>query len=487
MKELSTDDYAEQAPPSPASRPAISPLVLPLLLMAEFMIQVDATIVNVALPTIKSDLGFTNGSLAWVVNGYVLAYGTLLLLGGRLADVLGRRTLLMIGITVFTVASALCAGSTHPQELVLSRVVEGVGGAIIAPAVLALIITMFPEGKARASALSAWGAAAACGSVFGSIIGGALTTGVGWRWVFIINLPIGAAVLLLAPRVMAASRSQRRPKLDPIGTGAITLALFALVYAVIGTETHGWRSAQTIALLVVSAVLLLVFVAVERRHDDPILPARLLFRRNTAGSIATTMLFGSAQLGCFFFVTLYLQQVLGYSALRTGLAYLPIMVGFGASSGIGNSLVKGRGGVRASLAIGLPLIAAGLFWLATVPVHGGFWTHIAGPTLITGLGLGLTYVPLSVAVTADADLENTGVASAMFTSSLMVGSAVGLAIFSTVSSSRTSALLAVGYHQLDALVGGFRLVFFIGGVLALVAMVLALSILRVASAQTAQK
>lgn len=456
----------------------ISKLALPLLLLAEFMIQIDGTVVNVALPTIKSALGFTDGSLAWVVNGYVLSYGALLLLGGRLADVLGRRRLLITGLTVFTLASAVCAFAEQPWVLVTARIVQGAGGAAIAPAVLSLIITMFEDEKQRAKAMAAWGGAAAAGSVFGSLIGGALTSGPGWRWVFIINLPIGVVILLLAPRVMPAGISNHRPKTDVFGTASITLALFAAVYAIIGSETHGWKSSQTVILLALAAVLLVVFVFVERNYEDPMLPGSLIGKRNTAGSVGTTVLFGATQLSCFFFVTLYLQQVLGYSAISTGLAYLPIMVGFGASSGLANAIIAKRG-VTASLTPGLILIAGGMYWLSTIPVNGGFWKDICGPTLLIGLGLGMTYVPLSMAVTADVEEEHTGVASALFTSSNMVGGAIGLAVLSSVAATRTGHLAAAGKSLASALVGGFHLAFLIGGALALVALVVALVMLRV--------
>lgn len=465
----------------------ISKLVLPLLLLAEFMIQIDGTIVNVALPSIKSALDFSDGSLAWVVNGYVLTYGSLLLLGGRLADVLGQRRLLITGLSIFTVASAASAFSQSSELLVVARIVQGAGAAAVAPAVLSLIITMFPEGKQRTSAMAAWGGAAAAGSVFGSLIGGALTSGPGWRWVFIINLPIGIVILALAPSVMALGRSRNRPKLDGLGTVSITLALFALVYAIIGSETHGWGASQTIVLLAVAAVLVIGFVVVENRYHDPMLPGSLIGKRNTAGSVGTTLLFGATQLSCFFFVTLYLQQVLGYSAIETGLAYLPIMVGFGASSGIANSLIA-KAGVTASIIPGLLLIAGGMFWLSTVPVNGGFWANILGPTLLTGLGLGMTYVPLSMSVTADVDAKHTGVASALFTSSNMVGGAIGLAVLSSVAADRTSSLAKSGAPASQSLVDGFHLAFLIGGVLALVALVVALAVIRVRKdAQTAQQ
>ncbi len=483
MTELSENDPAVDSPAA-GTGVTISKLVLPLLLLAEFMIQIDGTIVNVALPSIKSDLGFSDGSLAWVVNGYVLSYGSLLLLGGRAADVLGRRRLLMFGLSVFTVASAVSAVAGDSGLLVAARIVQGAGAAAVAPAVLSLIITMFPEGKQRTSAMAAWGGAAAAGSVFGSLIGGALTSGPGWRWVFIINVPIGLAILVCAPRVMAVGRSRNRSKLDPVGTAAITLALFAMVYAVIGTETNGWQSTRTIALLVAAAVLLVLFVFVERSYDDPILPGSLLGKRNTSGSIATTVLFGATQLSCFFFVTLYLQQVLGYSAIATGFAYLPIMVGFGASSGIASSLIASRG-VTASLTPGLILIAGGMYWLSTVPVGGNFWADILGPTLLTGLGLGMTYVPLSMAVTADVDVEHTGVASAMFTSSNMIGGALGLAVLSSIASGRTRAVQVGGGSLAHALVTGFHRAFFLGGCLALVALLVALAVIRVAKPKPA--
>ncbi len=480
MTELSENDpKADSSAADTGAGVTISKLALPLLLLAEFMIQIDGTIVNVALPSIKSDLGFSDGSLAWVVNGYVLTYGSLLLLGGRAADVLGRRRLLMFGLSVFTIASAVSAVAGDSGLLVASRIAQGAGAAAVAPAVLSLIITMFPAGKQRSSAMAAWGGAAAAGSVFGSLIGGALTSGPGWRWVFIINVPIGLIILVCAPRVMALGRSLHRPKLDPAGTAAITLALFAVVYAVIGTETSGWGSTRTIVLLIVAAVLLVFFVFVERSYDDPILPGSLLGKRNTMGSIATTVLFGATQLSSFFFVTLYMQQVLGYSAIATGVAYLPIMIGFGASSGIANSLIARRG-VTASLTPGLILIAGGMYWLSIVPVGGNFWADILGPTLLTGLGLGMTYVPLSMAVTADVDPQHTGVASAMFTSSNMIGGAIALAVLSSIASGRTRALQAGGGDFAHALVSGFHSAFFIGGCVALVALVVALAVIRVA-------
>lgn len=477
-----TDTFERAAPPSPVA--TAGKIVLLTLLLAEFMIQIDATIVNVSLPAIQQDLGFTGTSLAWVVNGYMLCYGGLLLLGGRLADVYGRRLVLMTGVSVFTVASVLCGLAGDPVVLVLARALQGIGAAAAAPAVLSLIITSFREGAERNGALAAWGGASAGGSLFGLLIGGVLTSTVDWRWIFYINVPVGLAIVALAPFVLKESKAASRPSLDAGGAITITAALLVITYALLGAHGGAGLDLGSVGLLVLGALLLAVFVAVEKRHHEPLIPMSLFANRNTAGSLGATALFGTTQMGYFFFVTLYLQNVLGFSAIQTGLSYLPLIAALAVTTTLANKIIAARG-VKAALVPGLVLIIAGLGWLSQVPVDGSWVGDVLGPTVLAGLGIGLTFVPLSISATSGVDPRDAGAVSGLFNVAVLIGGSIGIAVL-TIASGLTGEIpmLPLPTPTPEA-IGGFQGVFLTGAGLAVLALLVCAAVLRVPHAPAA--
>lgn len=466
-----------QQRPKDAARPKLTAGALTLLLVGEFMIQLDTTIVNVALPPINEELGFgSSADLQWVINAYVLLYGGLLLLGGRAGDLFGRRRLLIVGVAVFTVASLLCGLAQDPTTLVLARALQGVGAAATAPAVLSLITSSTTEGPERNRALGAWGAVAGAGAVLGLLLGGALATGPGWRWVFLINLVPGAVIIALAHRLLPDTRAPHRPRLDVAGAALGTGGLLTLVYALVRTAEHGWDDPATLGLFMGAAALLAIFVAVEGRRSDPLVRLGLLRRRVTATTLVATLLFASTQFGLFFFLSLYLQQVLGFSPLEAGFAYLPLALAYGAASGGAQQLAT-RHGLRAALAPGLILIGTGQLWLLTLEADGTYPVHVLGPMILSGIGLGLSYVPLSISATSGVSAGEQGLASGLFNSSLQIGGALGLALLTTFATTATSDALAGGAGQAQALVDGFHAAYLVGAVLAFVALVSTLVLL----------
>ncbi|MGV9989042.1 MFS transporter [Streptomyces olivaceus] len=406
-------------------------LILITLLMAELLIQVDQTIVNVALPFIQRDLHFTESGLPWVVNAYALLYGGLLLLGGRIGDVFGRRRVLIIGITVFTLASVVCGFSPNPGVMVVARAVQGVGGALTAPVVLSLIITSFEEGPKRQKALALWGSAAAAGSLLGLLIGGLLTSGPGWPFSFFLSIPIGLAIVVLSATTIADSRAEERPSLDVAGAVTITAALLLTVFAFLDTE-HPWVSWQRGGLLVGAAVLFAVFVAVEQRQAHPVVPLRVLRSRNTSGALGIMMMFGATQMSYFFFVTLYLQELIGFSALQTGVAYLPLICILLASAQVGTKTV-GKVGLTRMLVIGLSCLGIGMAWLGLAASSVSYTGTVLGPTILSGIGLGLTMMPASSIATTGIAPADAGAVSGLFNTAMLIGGSLGLAVLTTVT------------------------------------------------------
>jgi EmrB/QacA subfamily drug resistance transporter len=432
-------------------------IALILLCVAEFMVVLDASIVNVALPTIGRALHFTEGNLPWVVNAYVLTFGGFLLLGGRIADLLGRRRMFMAGLVLFAAASLLGGLSSTSAQLITARAVQGLGAALLSPAALSIVTTTFADGAERNKALGVWGAVAGSGGAAGVLLGGVLTQGPGWEWVLWVNFPIGVIAAAIAPTLIAESRGQlQRRHFDFAGAVTVTAGLSILVYALVDANSAGWGSAQTISLLAGSALLLLAFVLIEQRSSAPLVPFSILRMRTVTGANVVGLLTGASLFSMFFFISLYMQQVLGYSAIHAGLSYLPLAVSIIVSAGIASQLVT-RIGFKPILAMGMALIAGGLIWFSQISVHGSFASDILGPSLLVAVGLGFAFVPVTIAAVSGVPDREQGLASGMINTSQQVGGALGLAILSAISvsvigSSHDPAVLTRGFH--DAFLAG---------------------------------
>jgi EmrB/QacA subfamily drug resistance transporter len=447
-------------------------IALVLLCVAQFMVVLDASIVNVALPTIGTALEFTESNLPWVVNAYVLTFGGFLLLGGRMADRLGRRRVFMFGLVLFAVASLAGGFATTSGQLIAARAVQGLGAAILSPAALSILTTTFRDGAERNRALGIWGAVAGSGGAAGVLLGGVLTSGLGWEWVLWVNVPIGLIAAALAPRLLAESRSEgRRRQFDVAGAVSVTAGLSLLAYALLEANSAGWGSVRTIGLLAASAALIAAFVLIEHRTAAPLVPFRIFRMRALTGANVVGLLLGSSLFSMFFFVSLYMQQVLGYSAIEAGVAYLPLAVTIIISAGVASQLVT-RIGFKPVLAVGMALVAAGLVWYSQVSVHGSYVSDLLGPSLVAALGLGLAFVPVTIAAVSGVDEREAGLASGLINTSQQIGGALGLAILSAISisvigSSRSPAVLTHGFH--DAFLAGAGLALL--GVLATVFLV----------------
>jgi EmrB/QacA subfamily drug resistance transporter len=441
-----------------------------LLAVAFFMIVIDLTIVNVSLPTIARDLHFSQTNLQWVVTAYALTFGGLLLLGGRAGDLLGRRRIFMLGLAVFTTASLACGLATGEAFMIVSRAVQGVGAAIMLPAALSIVMNMFEEGAERNKALGIWGALGATGATFGLMTGGLLTRYAGWQYIFYLNVPIGVAALALAPRIVPDSRiTTRRRRFDAFGAVAGTGGLVLLVYAVAQAPQYGWGAGRTVGVLAASAALLAAFLAIETRVKEPILPLRIFRLRTLAGANAAGLLFGGSFFAFFFVGTLYMQQVLHYSALQTGVAWLATSVTSVALAGLSQRLVT-RGGAKIVMAIGMLLIGAGLIWAAQVPTRGHYVGNLLGPLALAGAGTALAVIPISIAALAGVAEHQSGLASGLLNTSQQLGGAIGIAIASTVAATHTKTLLHAGHAAPTALTAGFQDAFWVLGAIALIAL-----------------
>ena len=440
-----------------------------LLAVAYFMTIVDLTIVNVSLPTIGRDLHFSETSLQWVVTAYALTFGGFLLLGGRAADLLGRRRVLMVGLGLFTAASLACGLATGDGFLIGARAVQGVGAAIMLPAALSIVMNMFEEGAARNKALGIWGAIAASGATVGLITGGLLTRYAGWQYIFYLNVPIGAAALLLVPRIVPESRlAATRRRFDALGALAGTVGLVLLVDAVSQAPRYGWGATRTIAVLAGAVALLTAFLVIESRAKDPLLPLPIFRLRTLAGANAAGLLLGGSFFAFIFIGTLYMQQVLRYSALQTGLAWLATSITSVALAGLSQWLVT-RGGAKIVMAIGMSLIGAGVIWATQVPVHGHFVGNLLGPFVVAGAGTAFAFIPISIAALAGVREHQAGLASGLLNTSQQLGGAIGIAIASSVAATHTQALLHSGHAVPDAFTGGFQDAFWVLGAIALLA------------------
>ncbi len=440
-----------------------------LLAVSFFMTIIDLTIVNVSLPTIGRDLHFSATSLQWVVTAYALTFGGFMLLGGRAADLLGRRRMLMVGLSLFTAASLGAALSTGEVSLIAARAVQGLGAAIMLPAALSIVMNMFAEGAERNKALGIWGGLGAGGATVGVIAGGLLTRYAGWQYIFYLNVPIGAAALALAPRIVPDSRlATTRRRFDALGAIASTGGLVLLVDAIAQAPQYGWGATRTVALLAASAALLAAFLVIEARAKEPVLPLSIFRLRTLAGANAAGLLLGGSFFAFIFVGTLYMQQVLHYSALQTGLAWLAASLTSVALAGISQALVT-RGGAKVVMAIGMTLIGAGVLWATQVPVHGHFLANLAGPFVVAGAGTAFAFIPISIAALAGVSEHQAGLASGLLNTSQQLGGAIGIAIASSVAVGHTNALLHAGKAAPAALTGGFQEALWVLGAIALLA------------------
>ena len=452
--------------------------VLAVVAVAQFMVILDASVVNVALPTIKGDLGFSEQNLSWILNAYTLLFGGFLLLGGRLADSLGRRRLFIAGIALFSGASLLCGVSSSQGMLLVARGLQGLGGALVSPAALSIILTTFAEGPERNRALAVWGAIAGAGGAVGLLLGGAIVQALSWRWVFFINVPIGAAVLALAPRIVPESRSESatRGSYDAEGAVAVTLGTIALVFTLIKADSWGWTSGKTLGGFAVAIALIAGFLVIERRHKDPLVPLRIFTNRSLAASDTTLLVVAAALFGMFFFCTLYLQQVLGYSALKTGVAYLPLSLTIIGASALASRFVD-RFTPKPVLATGLLIATGGFVLLTRVSGHGDYASHVLPAMIVLGTGLGMAFVPVTIAATNGVAPGDSGLASGLLNTTQQVGGSLGLAILSSVSTSRVTSALHGGALLPAALTHGFKGAFVVGAALCAAGAVVAITLL----------
>jgi EmrB/QacA subfamily drug resistance transporter len=453
-----------------------------LLCVAQFVVVLDASIVNVALPSIGRALDFSQTNLPWVVNAYVLTFGGFLLLGGRMADLLGRRRVFMGGLLLFAAASLAGGFAETEGWLIAARAVQGLGAAILSPAALSIVTTTFRDGAERNKALGVWGAVAGSGGAAGVLLGGVLTEWVGWEWVLWVNVPIGIAAAAITPSLIAESRSEQQSRsFDVTGAVTITAALSALVYALVDAPDAGWGSTQTIALLAASAVLLVAFVATELRAAAPLVPFRIFRLRTLTGANVVGLLVGASLFSMFFFISLYMQQVLGYSAIKSGLSYLPLALTIIVAAGVASQLVT-RVGYKPVLLTGMAFIAGGLIWFGQVSVGGGYVSDILGPSLLAAVGLGFSFVPVTIAAVAGVGEREAGLASGLINTSQQIGGALGLAVLATVANSRTDDVMAAGGGSRaelpHALTEGFQSAFLTGAGFAILGLVLGLILIR---------
>jgi EmrB/QacA subfamily drug resistance transporter len=469
------------APPAsatPGSRVFNPWVTLVIVCVAQFMVVLDATIVNVALPSIQKGLHFSRADLQWVINGYTLLFGGFLLLGGRAADLLGRRRLFTIGVTLFSLASAVNAFAQSSNVLIAGRALQGLGAALVSPAALSILTTTFTDPSERTKALGVWSGIAAGGAAVGLLMGGILTDLLSWRWVFIVNLPVGLGALLAALRYVPESRGpELRKTFDLAGAFSVTTGLVVLVYGIVKAQQYGWGSARTLGTIAIAAVLLAAFFAIEQRSPAPLVRLSILRVRTLAASNLALLFVMSGMMSMFFFASLYVQDVLGYSPLKAGLAFLPVTIGIGAA--VAQPLIR-RVGPRGIAVGGLSLATVGMALLLRTTVHGNYPGQLLVGLMPLALGMGLTFVPITLLATANVHGDDAGLASGLYNTAQQVGGALGLAVLSTLAASRTSSLLsshaAGGQHA--ALLSGFHVAFAAGAALLALAAVLLLAMLR---------
>ncbi len=450
---------------------------LAVLLGVQFMVVVDIAIVNVALPSIQTDLGFSEQNLQWVVSAYALLFGGFLLLGGRFADLTGRRRVLLAGLVVFTGASLLSGLAWSSGALIGARAFQGLGAALITPAALSILTTTFAEGKERNAALGAWGAVGAFGAVAGVLLGGVLTDALGWQWIFFVNVPVGVLGLVLAPILLTESRDARTKSFDVPGGVLVTGGLVTLVYAITQANSYGWGSFATIGLFVGALALLAAFVAWETRTAEPLVPFSFFRLRTVVGANVAGLILGTAIFAMFLMLTLYMQQVLHYSAMRTGVAYLAVAGTAIFWSALAAQLVT-RVGVKPVLAAGMISLSAGLVYFTQVSVGGSYLSDLLPGFLLVAVGLGFSFVPISIAALAGVPAAEAGLASGLINTSQQIGGALGIAALSAIATSTTSNQIASGSAVTVALTDGFQAAFIGAAAIALVGILVALFVVR---------
>jgi len=452
-------------------------LALALLSAVQFMVVLDIAIVNVALPSIKVDLGFSQENLQWVISAYALFFGGFLLLGGRAADLLGRRRLFLAGVVLFTLSSLLAGLAWSEGSLIAARSFQGLGAAVISPAALSILSTRFSEGRERNIALGVWGAVGGFGAAAGVLLGGVLTETLSWSWIFFVNVPVGVAAFFLAPRLLDESRDTSVKSFDALGAVLVTGGLVSLVYAITQSGTYGWGSARTIGVIAAAVALLAAFGWWERRHAEPLMRFGILRTKTVAGANVGGLILGTATFSLFLMLTLYMQQVLGYSPMKTGVAYLAVAGSAILWSGVAAQLVN-RVGVKPVLVTGMVALTGGLVYFTQVSVHGTYLGDLLPGFLLVGVGLGFSFVPISIAALAGVRPAEAGLASGLFNTTQQIGGALGIAVLSTIATSRTSHALADGTAPLSALVHGFTVAFVVGAGIAAVGVVAALTLIR---------
>jgi EmrB/QacA subfamily drug resistance transporter len=451
---------------------------LAVLGVAYLMVILDISIVNVALPSIQEDLDFSTSGLQWVVSGYALTFGGFLLLGGRSGDLLGRRKVFMAGLFLFALFSLLCGLAWSAAALVVFRLCQGAAGAILSPSVFSITLVTFEEGAERNKALGVLGAIAGSGAAIGVILGGVLTEYAGWEWIFFVNVPIGLLTLLVVPRFVRESRAEGLERhFDAAGAVTVTAGLMLLVFGLTRAPDVGWTSPETILCFVGWAVLSAAFIVIEMRSRSPLVPLTFFLRRTVTGANVIGLLLGTAVFGMFFLLSLYMQQVIGFSALETGFGYLAVALTAVAASGVAQALVT-KIGVKPALVIGMVTLALGLAYFTQISVGGSYVNDLLPGFILIGIGLGFSFVPVSIAALAGIESQDAGLASGLINTNQQIGGAIGLAILTTVATTRTDDLLGSGSTRPEALVGGFQLAFWVGAAFAVVGLLTTLIVLK---------
>jgi EmrB/QacA subfamily drug resistance transporter len=458
---------------------------LAIVCAAFFMTVLDVSIVNVALPSIGRALDFSRDNLQWVITAYAITFGGFLLLGGRAADLLGRRRVFYVGVALFTVASFLCGLAWSEGVLIAARAFQGLGAAIISPAALSIITTMFDEGPERNKALGIWGAIGGSGAAVGVLAGGVLTKYLGWEWIFFVNVPVGVLALALAPRFVRESRSDRDSSQDVAGAVTVTAGIALLVYGVSNAPSHGWTSGWTISRLAVAAVLLAAFLAIESRANDPLMPFRIFRVSTVAGANVAGLLLGAVVFANFFILTLYVQNVLGWSALKTGITFVATAGTAILWAGVAQALVT-RIGPKTVMAVGFLAMIAGMLWYTQIPVHASYWSDLLPGYLLVGFALPFTFIPVSIAALAGVEGHEAGLASGLINTAQQVGGAIGVAVTSSVSLTHFNHLAKTGRPFADAFTSGSQWAFWVTVGIAVVGLVATLVLVRPAELATVE-
>ena len=454
-------------------------LALVVLCVGMLMIVLDVTVVNVALPSIQDDLGFSQSNLAWVVNAYLISFGGLLLLAGRLGDLIGRRRVFLIGLAIFTVASLLCGVAQSQGLLIAARFVQGVGGAMTSAVILGMIVTMFPEPKEQAKAIGIYGFVASAGGSIGLLAGGVLTEGINWHWIFFINLPIAIGTALLATRLIEADQGIGIGRgADVLGAALVTASLMLGVYTIVKASEFGWGATRTLGLGALSLALLAAFVVRQARAANPLMPLHIFRSRNVSGANLVQVVVVAGMFGMFFLGTLYLERVLGFDPLEIGLAFLPATIVMGIFSAGLSARLNERYGARVTLVPALAFVLMGLVLFARAPVDGSYLADVLAPVILLGIGAGLAFPSLMTLAMSGATQADAGLASGLVNTTAQVGGALGLAVLATLSTSRSNDLLASGESTVSALTGGYQLAFVVGAGLVVAGIGIALTVLR---------